>query len=47
MKRVKIVQENPNPLFLQWLSEFRDDAKAKGNSGLTKIYKMCIDNLSK
>ena len=47
MKRVKKVDPNPNALFLQWLTEFRDEASIKGNKGLIKIYNMCIENLSK
>ena len=47
MKRIKRVHENPNGLFMQWLTEFRDEARIKGNSGLIKIYNMCIDNLSR
>ena len=47
MKRIKLVQESPNGLFMQWLTEFRDEARNKGNSGLIKIYNMCIDNLSR
>ena len=47
MKRVKVIKENPNGLFLQWLAEFREEAREKGNSGLIKVYKMCIENLSK
>ena len=47
MKRIKRVHENPNGLFMQWLTEFRDEARSKGNSGLIKIYNMCIDNLSR
>ena len=47
MKRTKLVHDNPNGLFMQWLTEFRDEAKDKGNSGLIKIYNMCIENLSK
>ena len=47
MKRVKVVHESPNGLFLQWLTEFRDEARSKGNSGLNKIYTLCIENLSK
>ena len=47
MKRIKLVQESPNDLFMQWLTEFRDEARTKGNSGLIKIYNMCIDNLSR
>ena len=47
MKRIKRVHENPNILFMQWLTEFRDEARSKGSSGLIKIYNMCIDNLSR
>ena len=47
MKRIKRVHENPNALFMQWLTEFRDEARSKGNSGLVKIYNMCIENLSR
>ena len=47
MKRVKKVDHSPNALFLQWLTEFRDEASNKGNKGLIKIYNMCIENLSK
>ena len=47
MKRIKRVHDSPNGLFMQWLTEFRDEARTKGNSGLVKIYTMCIDNLSR
>ena len=47
MKRIKKVDKNPNPLFLQWLTEFRDEAQGKENKGLVKIYNMCIENLAK
>ena len=47
MKRIKKVDKNPNPLFLQWLTEFRDEAIGKENKGLVKIYNMCIENLAK
>ena len=47
MKRVKTINSDPNPLFMQWLKEFREEAKQKDNSGLVKVYNMCIDNLSR
>lgn len=47
MKRVKKLDPNPNGLFLHWLEEFKEEAKSSGNSGLFKIYKLCIENLSK
>ena len=43
MKRIKRVNSDPNPLFLQWLKEFREEAKQKENSSLVKIYSMCIE----
>jgi len=47
MKRVKTINSDPNPLFMQWLKEFREEAKQKDNSGLVKVYNMCIENLSR
>ena len=47
MKRVKKVNSDPNPLFMGWLKQFREEALQKENSGLVKVYNMCIENLSR
>lgn len=45
MKRVKKVIADPNPLFMKWLNEFRVEAINKSQSGLVKIFDLCIKSL--
>jgi hypothetical protein len=47
MKRTKKVFSDPNPLFMQWLKEFKEQASAKQQSGLVKIYNLCIESLGR
>ena len=47
MKRVKRVPSDPNPLFLQWLREWREEARQTENSGLVKVLSVCLDNLAR
>jgi len=47
MKRVKKVDEIPNPLFLQWLTEMKVEAEQKGNVNGVTVYRKCITSLEK
>ncbi|KAI8479205.1 Crossover junction endonuclease mus81 [Branchiostoma belcheri] len=45
--RKKTVDPNPNPLFLQWLTEWRDEAVAKERTRLQFTYQKAIKSLQK
>jgi hypothetical protein len=45
MKRVKRVASDPNPLFRQWLEEFRAEAVRKENIALVRLYTQCLTSL--
>ena len=47
MRRVKVVPQDPNPLFLAWLQEWEEEARSKGKPSLAKIYSHCQQNLAK